>query len=40
MFYEEEDSTTTGEPRQRAAELFRRAYEAQQEKNYPEAVEL
>jgi tetratricopeptide (TPR) repeat protein len=39
MFYEEEDSATR-EPRQRAVELFRRAYEAQREKNYPEAVEL
>jgi tetratricopeptide (TPR) repeat protein len=41
MFYDEENSTTTTpEPRRRAAELFRRAYEAQQEKKYAEAVEL
>src|SRR3954451_784929 len=39
MFYEEEDSTTD-EPRMRAVELFKRAYEAQLEKKYEEAVEL
>src|ERR1043166_709493 len=37
MFDEEELSTET---RQRAVELFRRAYEAQLERNYGEAVEL
>src|SRR5918997_3110255 len=40
MFYEEEDTATAEGPRQRAAELFRRAYEAQVEKKYEEAVEL
>ena len=40
MFYDEENSATITEPRRRAAELFRRAYAAQLEKNYPEAVEL
>jgi tetratricopeptide (TPR) repeat protein len=39
MFKEEEDSSSQ-EPRQRAVELFKRAYEAQLEKNYVEAVEL
>ena len=40
MFYDEEDSTTFEGPRHRAVELFRRAYEAQREKRYEEAVEL
>src|ERR1051326_5694700 len=40
MFYEEEDPTRADEPRRRAVELFRRAYEAQLEKKYEEAVEL
>lgn len=40
MFHEEEDSTTGTAPRRRAAEFFRRAYEAQRVKNYAEAVEL
>src|ERR687893_2417842 len=41
MFYDEEDSATTvEEPRRRAVELFKRAYEAQLEKKYEEAVEL
>ena len=40
MFYDEEDLTTEEGPRRRAVELFRRAYEAQLEKRYPEAVEL
>jgi tetratricopeptide (TPR) repeat protein len=39
MFEEEEEGTPL-EPRLRAVELFRRAYEAQTEKNYDEAVEL
>ena len=37
--FDEEELTGT-DARQRAAELFRRAYEAQSEKNYAEAVEL
>ena len=37
--FDEEESPSEG-PRQRAAELFRRAYEAQLEKNYEEAAEL
>ncbi|HYE15463.1 MAG TPA: hypothetical protein VD968_13555 [Pyrinomonadaceae bacterium] len=37
--FEEEEKTGAG-PRLRAVELFRRAYEAQMEKNYAEAVEL
>src|SRR5215207_2093974 len=40
MFYDEEDTTTADGPRRRAVELFRRAYEAQVEKKYEEAVEL
>ena len=39
MFEEEEEATPFG-ARLRAVELFRRAYEAQVEKNYAEAVEL
>ena len=42
--FEDEESSAGGAPvsdaRTRAAELFRRAYEAQVEKNYAEAVEL
>src|SRR5947209_19894241 len=37
--FDEEDFSARG-PRQRAAEFFRRAYEAQMEKDYGEAVEL
>src|SRR5688572_4348305 len=40
MFEEEEVESPTRGPRGRAAELFRRAYEAQVEKRYEEAVEL
>jgi tetratricopeptide (TPR) repeat protein len=38
-FMFDEDDITTG-PKRRAAELFRRAYEAQSEKDYAGAVEL
>jgi tetratricopeptide (TPR) repeat protein len=38
--FEEEEALPSLEPRLRAVELFRRAYEAQVEKNYAEAVEL
>jgi tetratricopeptide (TPR) repeat protein len=38
--FEEEEETPAPTPRLRAVELFRRAYEAQVEKNYAEAVEL
>ena len=38
--FEEEEETPSREPRLRAVELFRRAYEAQVEKNYAEAAEL
>jgi Tfp pilus assembly protein PilF len=41
MFDDNQDSPSPEEgPRRRAVELFRRAYEAQLEKNYGEAVEL
>ena len=43
MFEEDEsitDSSLTSDARTRAVELFRRAYEAQVEKNYAEAVEV
>jgi tetratricopeptide (TPR) repeat protein len=38
--FEEEEGMPSLEPRLRAVELFRRAYEAQTEKNYEAAVEL
>ena len=40
FMFEEEEEAPSLEPRLRAVELFRRAYEAQVEKNYAEAVEL
>jgi tetratricopeptide (TPR) repeat protein len=40
FMFEEEEEAQSLEPRLRAVELFRRAYEAQVEKNYAEAVEL
>ena len=38
--FEEEEEGPSPEPRLRAVELFRRAYEAQVERNYAEAVEF
>ena len=40
FMFEEEEGQSPSEPRLRATELFRRAYEAQSEKRYDEAAEL